>query len=272
MLMNPERFFPSVAEKFISECGPLLDERGLFTLSVTCYLVESQGKRYLVDTGLGNRRRPGMPRGHLDETLVGAGIAAGEINTVIHTHLHIDHVGWNTVDDEAGEKQLFFPNATFWIQQNEWGLLDGAPATWKTPITPSCASASSRSPTLAEIKFFNGETAIDKNLTIVSTPGHTPGHVSVGIYSQGERAILVGDASHHPIQLIHPDWAPAADIDPVSINRDARTALRREHRGQTAVGGRTLDVSGGWQARAARWKARVPRDLADNLAWPRPPT
>jgi len=239
LLGDPKAFMPDVAEQFIAECAPTLDERGLFTLSITCYLVESEDKRYLIDTGLGNRRRAGFPMGHLDETLQSAGLKLEDIDTVIHTHLHIDHVGWNTVEDDAGKPKLFFPNANFLIQQAEWDF-------WMTPehladpqyeCLVQCVQPLTG---LADIKFFDGETAIDKNLTFVATPGHTPGHVSVGVYSQGERAILVGDASHHPIQLLHPDWSPIFDVDPI------QSAATREKLFDDVIDDERLWMAGHW--------------------------
>ena len=98
ILMDPRQFMPAHAEQFAAECKDQADERGLLPMSVTCYLVRSAGKNILIDTGLGPRRRPGFPRGKLDESLKAAGVDPSEIETIVHTHLHIDHVGWNTVD------------------------------------------------------------------------------------------------------------------------------------------------------------------------------
>ncbi len=239
MLGDPKAFMPSVADQFISECAPTLDERGLFTLAVTIYLVESGGKRYLIDTGLGNRRRAGYPMGHLDETLHEAGASVEDIDTVILTHLHIDHVGWNTVEDADGNPKLFFPNANFLIQQNEWDFWM-APERLADPANAHLVQCVEPLKDQADIKFIVDETAIDKNLTFVSTPGHTPGHVAIGIYSGGERAILIGDASHHPIQLIHPDWSPSFDIDPV------QSAVTRDRLFEDVIAGDHLWLAGHW--------------------------
>lgn len=214
ILMDPRYFLPQHAEQFYADYGHEADERGLFSMSVTCFLVRSAGKTLLVDSGLGNRRRPNFPVGRLDEALRDAGLEPGEIDAVLNTHLHIDHVGWNTVDREDGTREIFFPNARFVIQQPEWDY-------WMTPERMAepgnahlvqCVEPLTNS---GRIDFFNGEAAFDENLTFIATPGHTPGHVAIGIYSAGERAIIVGDASHHPAQLDHPDWSPTFDADPV---------------------------------------------------------
>lgn len=214
LLMNPAMFMPAHAEEFASEFGHLADERGLMPMAITCYLVRSEGKNILVDSGLGKRRRPNFPIGHLDDSLTEVGLAPSDIDLVVNTHLHIDHVGWNTVEKDDGTVEVFFPRANFWYQQVEWDywmqperIAEEANAHLRECVEPLRNTG--------RITFIDGEKAIDANLTYVSTPGHTPGHVSIGIMSQRERAVIVGDASHHPAQLIHPDWSPAFDTDPV---------------------------------------------------------
>jgi glyoxylase-like metal-dependent hydrolase (beta-lactamase superfamily II) len=90
------------------------------------------------------------------------------------------------------------------------------------------------------LDFAYAEEAIDENLTFVSSPGHTPGHVCIGIYSAGERAVIIGDASHHPVQLDHPDWSPAFDADP-TVSSKTRDRLFDE----AAADGRTW-IAGHW--------------------------
>lgn len=214
VLMNPRHFLPNHADAFYAEFGHEADERGLFGMAITCYLVRSAGKTILIDTGLGPRRRPGFPPGHLDEALDGAGVSPEDINLVVHTHLHVDHVGWNTVDSAHGEPRVFFPNAEFVIQRAEWDF-------WMTPellAAPGndhlreCVEPLRHS---GRIRFVEDEMALDEHLVFVPTPGHTPGHVAIGIVDGVERGIIIGDASHHPVQLIHPDWSPTFDVDPV---------------------------------------------------------
>ncbi|MGE5139538.1 MAG: MBL fold metallo-hydrolase [Rudaea sp.] len=219
ILMNPQTFLPKYAEQMSAEYASAMDERGLLPMSVTCYLVRSEGKTILVDSGLGPRRRPGFPVGHLDASLKELGVSPAEIDVVLNTHLHIDHVGWNTVDRDDGSREAFFPNARFVFQQTEWDY-------WMTPermSEPGNAHLVECVEPLRDtgrVDFFEGERAFDANLTFIATPGHTPGHVAIGIASAGERAVITGDASHHPAQLLHPDWSPAFDFDP---EQSART-------------------------------------------------
>lgn len=240
LVMDPRQFLPAHAEAFVAEYGHLADARGLLPMAVTCYLVRSAGKNILVDTGLGPRKRPGFPGGNLDVAFRDAGLSPADIDVVVHTHLHIDHVGWNTFDHEDGTRELFFPNARFFIQQVEWDY-------WMTPEQighPANAHLAECVEPLRDsgrVTFVDGEQAIDENLTCVATPGHTPGHVAIGIASAGERAVIVGDASHHPAQLLHPDWSPPFDTDPV------QSAKSRDRLFDMAIDEQRLWIAGHWE-------------------------
>ncbi|MCK9519257.1 MAG: MBL fold metallo-hydrolase [Dehalococcoidia bacterium] len=238
LLMNPRHFMPAHADEFVKQYGDQADARGLYPMSITCYLLRSAGKTLLVDTGLGPRSRPGFPKGQLPDALKAANVDPGEIDLIVNTHLHIDHVGWNTVEDEGGKTQVFFPKATWIIQQNEWEY-------WMQPEFLEAPGNDHLRECVAPIeghaKLVSAESALDEHLTFIPTPGHTPGHVAIGIASQGERAVIVGDASHHPVQLEHPDWSPAFDVDPV-LSAESRDRLFDE----AAADGRTW-IAGHWQ-------------------------
>jgi glyoxylase-like metal-dependent hydrolase (beta-lactamase superfamily II) len=215
VLMNPRHFLPDHADAVLAEYPELIvDPRGLFQMSITCFLVRSAGKTILVDTGLGPWRRPGFPRGHLDEALANLGVSPADIDLVLNTHLHIDHCGWNTVEGPDGKPQIFFPNARWLVQRVEWDY-------WmqqkfiESPEYPHLADCVAPLEHSGRLDFAYMEQAIDENLVYVGSPGHTPGHVCIGIQSAGEKAIIIGDASHHPLQLDHPDWSPGADADPM---------------------------------------------------------
>lgn len=240
LLMNPQMFMPKYADQFLAEFGHLADSRGLMPMAVTCYLVRSNGKNILVDTGLGKRRRPNFPVGRLDEAIAEAGLTPGDIDIVLNTHLHIDHVGWNTVDREDGSREVFFPNARFWYQQAEWDFWM-QPERMSEPGNAHLVECVEPLRDTGRITFADTETPIDEHLTYIPTPGHTPGHVSIGIMSQGERAVVVGDASHHPVQLVHPDWSPAFDTDPV------QSAKSRDRLFDLAIEGGYTWLAGHWE-------------------------
>jgi glyoxylase-like metal-dependent hydrolase (beta-lactamase superfamily II) len=135
---------------------------------------------------------------------------------------------------------VFFPKARFIVQQREYDF-------WMQPQFTSEASNAHLVECvvpLAEqgrIDLVSGEQPVDEHITFIATPGHTPGHVAIGIASAGERAVIIGDASHHPAQLDHPDWSPAFDTDPV---QSAKTRDRLFD--DAAADGRTW-IAGHWQ-------------------------
>lgn len=240
VLMNPRTFLPGHGDQFLEEFGHLADSRGLFPMAITCYLVRSTGKTILIDSGLGNRKRPGFPTGHLDESLREAGVGPAEIDIVLNTHLHIDHVGWNTVDGEDGTREVFFPNARFVFQQQEWDYWM-QPHFLEQPANAHLVECVLPLRDGGRVELVTHEKAIDEHLTFVPTPGHTPGHVAIGIMSAGERGVITGDASHHPVQLIHPDWSPAADTDPV------QSAKTRDALFDRAIAERLVWIAGHWE-------------------------
>lgn len=223
ILMNPRIFLAAHCDEFLAEWSAEVDDRGLLPMAVTCYLVRSAGKNILIDSGLGGRRRPGFPRGHLDDTLQQAGIAPDDIDIVLNTHMHIDHVGWNTVANEDGSSRVFFPNAKFIFQQAEWDYWM-QPDRLESPSNLHLVECVLPLKDTGRVELVDTDYAVDEHLTFLATPGHTPGHVSIGVMSGGERAVVVGDASHHPVQLMHPDWSPSYDEDPELAGR-TRDAL-----------------------------------------------
>ncbi len=236
-LQNPKVIAPEHSEQMAEEFRDSLDERGLAMGAVTCYLVNDGGRLILVDTGIGPRKRPGFPSGRLDHALQEAGVRPDEIDAVVHTHLHIDHIGWNTFDADDGANTVFFPNATFVIQRAEWDF-------WMTPEM----LAEPRNEALrecveplrngAQLQLTASEETFGEHLVFLSAPGHTPGHIAVGIADGAERAVIIGDASHHPVHVAHPEWVTPLDWDPAmsSASRDRLFDMAADE-GRLVLGG-----------------------------------
>lgn len=192
--------------------------QGIIRLPVICHLVRSVGRLVLVDTGVGRSPQSGWPRGVLDRRLRSMGVRPEEIDLVVNTHMHADHVGWNTVAGRDRSVNASFPRARYLFERAEWDHWM-RPERMARPGSEHLAVRVGRLAELDRVELVDGEVAITPELSFVSTPGHTPGHAAIGILSAGQRALIVGDATHYQAQLAHPDWSPAWD-------EDARTAAR----------------------------------------------
>ncbi len=184
-----------------------------FVISVHSWLVKSPRQTILVDTSGGNdKERPASPRfAHLKtpflERLKAAGASPEDIDLVLLTHLHVDHVGWNTrlVD---GRWVPTFPNAAYVMPriEVEWrdpkrGAADKPPAThftFKDSIQPILDAGKAR--------LVEGNETIAEGIDLMPIPGHAPGQMAVRLRSQGKEALFIADAMHQPIQVHYPEW------------------------------------------------------------------
>jgi glyoxylase-like metal-dependent hydrolase (beta-lactamase superfamily II) len=217
-------FFPTIPE---AEWQPyeahLHEHRVRFNLG--SYLIRSDGRTILVDTGLGPKPAdtPSAAWGELLHDLAAKGVRPEDVDAVVMTHLHRDHVGWN-LSSQSGRYVPTFPRARYWMSRKDWDTShDPEFQPNRYPNAPTCVWPLEQ---LGLIEFMDGEHTITRELTAVPTPGHTPGHVSILVTSQNERALVLGDAAHSPVQLIdQPDWVSRADMDP-DLTRQTRKALR----------------------------------------------
>jgi glyoxylase-like metal-dependent hydrolase (beta-lactamase superfamily II) len=191
--------------------APFIDEKGRIILSMHALVIETSSRTIVVDTCIGNDKVRSYPRwnmmqGDFLQRFEAAGFAPEKIDAVLCTHMHVDHVGWNTrlVD---GIWVPTFPNADYLFAEEEW-------AYWRTEeqeygpviedsVEPIFAAG------LAKLVASNHQVCAEVQLE--PTPGHTPGHVSVHITSNGQEAVITGDMIHHPCQIAHPDWSSTAD-------------------------------------------------------------
>jgi glyoxylase-like metal-dependent hydrolase (beta-lactamase superfamily II) len=189
-------------------------EDGALKVSVHALLVEAPGLRLVVDTCIGNDKPRSLVGGKPLATsflseLTAAGWDREQVDLVLCTHLHVDHVGWNTMLVD-GKWVPTFPNARYLIGRDEyahWNAeTDGeAPAIMSDSVKPIFDAG------LADLVDMDHR--ISPELWLTPTTGHTPGHVSLLIESEGERAMITGDIIHHPCQIAHPEWAPGFDSD-----------------------------------------------------------
>ncbi|RED24203.1 glyoxylase-like metal-dependent hydrolase (beta-lactamase superfamily II) [Rhodopseudomonas thermotolerans] len=203
---------------------------GRLTMSIHSWVVETPTRRIVVDTGLGNDKQGrGVPHWNgLDkpflQDLANAGYAADSIDTVICTHLHVDHVGWNT-RLVNGQWVPTFPNARYLFGRIEYEY-------WKTHSTDpvhAAVFADSVQPVIEAgvVELVGSEAQIADEITLIPTPGHSPGHVALHIRSDGEEAVLSGDVAHHPCQMARLDWSSSFDSDPLQSIESRRQLFSR---------------------------------------------
>jgi len=197
-----------------------VDEKGNFKAQVASFLIKVGSKNILVDTCNGNDKvRNDFPEwGNLHTNFLQKLDKIGEITKtdidfVINTHLHTDHVGWNT-ELEKGIWVPTFLKAKYLFVQEEYDYWKQKPD--KEMVDDNLSFDDSIVPVVKakQAKFVNADFKIDQHVSLLSTPGHTPGHVSIAIESQGEHAIISGDLFLHPCQIAHPEWAIAANTFP----------------------------------------------------------
>ena len=200
--------FPNIAmEKFEAYRDLYPDCFGQIGMALDCgaYAVRSGGKTIIVDTGIG----PGPIAmlgglvGNLVPDMKNKGIVPEDVDIVVHTHLHVDHVGWNIGKDGTPT----FPNARYYASQADYDLFsqDLANNPHMQQIIPLKE--------MDKLELFSGEILLTPEVTTMPTPGHTPGHHSVLVNSGGEKILITGDLAHHPAQVDQTDWCPSFDSD-----------------------------------------------------------
>lgn len=238
---DPTFFFPDAnIEGFVAEADWLAPhfwdtEANGYIRSIQSFLVRTDRHTVLVDACVGNgKRRPstpawdGMTSDWLDR-LTGLGVQPEDIDYVLCTHLHADHVGWNTrlVD---GRWVPTFPNAKYVIHEDEfrhWQVADdgmegqgSSDGSFEDSVLPVVEAN--------QVELVGNDFAIDDRFTLEPTPGHSPGHVCFNLNAEGGRAVLSGDTVHHPIQIAYPEWNSRFCMDP-DKSRATRKAFVDRH-------------------------------------------
>jgi glyoxylase-like metal-dependent hydrolase (beta-lactamase superfamily II) len=215
-------------------------------LSFHTFLIESDGARIVVDTCIGNdkpREQPEWNRrqGDFLQQLAQRDAPADAVDIVLCTHLHVDHVGWNT-RLVNGRWVPTFPNARYLFARKEWEF-------WQNEVDPFGKEARDDSivPILESglCDLIETDRRLTSEVCLVPTPGHTPGHVSVLIESAGERAVITGDLFHHPLQFARPDWRDTADVDTAEAARTRHAFMGRFSDGTLVLGTHFASPTGG---------------------------
>jgi glyoxylase-like metal-dependent hydrolase (beta-lactamase superfamily II) len=205
---------------------------GFLKLSIHSWLIRLGGRTILIDACVGNdKHRPARPKWHMMksrylERMAEAGVRPEEVDMVMCTHLHLDHVGWNTRLDN-GRWVPTFPNARYVFSKTDYDhylQLDRDPqqgpanhGSFRDSVLPIVDAG------LAEM--VDGAHTVDEHLSIAPAPGHTPGTVAIRLASRGDSAMFCGDILHHAVQVFNPDWNSFACADGPNARKSRRKVL-----------------------------------------------
>ncbi len=213
------------------------DERNRIQMGMRCLLIEHERGLVLVDNGLGNKESAKFHdiygienagadgRTRLEDGLKQLGVSADDVMLMIDTHLHFDHGGGNTYADAEGQVRLTFPRARYVMQRAEY--------LWATNTNERTAASyfpHNFDPVMesGRLEMVQGEVEILPGITVMPTPGHTPGHQSVRLDSGGETALFVADlcptAAHLPLP-----WIMGYDVEPMVTLETKRRILKAAH-------------------------------------------
>jgi glyoxylase-like metal-dependent hydrolase (beta-lactamase superfamily II) len=236
--MTPAQFFPGSPEETWQDNRSWLvpdhlgGEDNIVQVAFQTWALRSGGRTVLIDTGIGNDKpRPAvgawdhLSLGYL-ENLAVAGFKPEDVDLVVNTHLHVDHVGWNTqlVD---GTWRPTFPNATYLMPRVDFEYWDPAKNpniaggvnenAFEDSIMPVHASG--------QVQLWDGEHVIDDNLRLLAAPGHTPGSSVLVLDSGSDKALFAADIMHTPLQVAHPELHSCFCEDPATAQVTRRGLL-----------------------------------------------
>lgn len=199
----------------------LADDNGMLEVPIGCFVVRTGDTTVLIDAGLGPIDLPGQAHGgDLLTGLEAAGVKPADVDVIVLTHLHMDHIGW-TVQNNA----LTFPNATIRFGEQDLGQFvhTETPDAFSAPIINAFMEQGTVEPITDDGEIVPG-------ISTIHAPGHTLGHRCVVLSSGEERVLLLGDAITCPVQLDESGWGAMSDVDP-EMSKRTREALWKELEG-----------------------------------------
>jgi glyoxylase-like metal-dependent hydrolase (beta-lactamase superfamily II) len=214
----PEATFPAFDAAKLATQAALLPPGHWFadiqrlTIAIQIWIVAAGASRILIDTGVGNGKPRPAQRMNMLNTLVpqwmaAAGVTRENVTHVVMTHLHSDHIGWNTVRE--GDRWVpTFPNARYLVPKDDFAYFKGLHDSGKAADS---SIADSLLPVLDAglVDFIDKQGEVADVLEISRATGHTPGMLNYWVRSKGETGVFSGDVAHHPVQVLNPDWNTA---------------------------------------------------------------
>jgi glyoxylase-like metal-dependent hydrolase (beta-lactamase superfamily II) len=225
------QFFPTLTKELLEQNRAWMQPKYMssqdqIVLCVQSYLVQTPQHNILIDTCVGNHKpRPARPFWNMmnsdrfERGLAGTGVGAGEIDFVMCTHLHVDHVGWNT-RLENGRWVPTFPKARYLFSKTEldYWLAEND----KTELPPIVDSVIP----IVEAKrcdLVTSDHALDDTVCLLPTPGHTIDHYAVALGRGGKDGVITGDLIHTPLQARYTELSMRVDYDPKQGVQSRRT-------------------------------------------------
>jgi glyoxylase-like metal-dependent hydrolase (beta-lactamase superfamily II) len=229
-------FLPTLTPEVLTEnrawmqAANALDASDVLILCFQSYVVKTPHHTILIDSCIGNDKpRPQRPKWNMktDDTymraLAAAGFSVGDIDYVMCTHMHVDHVGWNT-RLENGRWVPTFPNARHVFAKTEFDYWMGVHAKTSVPVIEDSVMP------IVEAKRFEvvgNDHQIGDHVRILPTPGHTPGHSAFVLGRGKDDAVFSGDLIHSPIQARYPELSMKFDVDQAEAAKTRRSFLER---------------------------------------------
>jgi glyoxylase-like metal-dependent hydrolase (beta-lactamase superfamily II) len=243
--VSPTLTYPGSDADLWSAHSEYLTADGKWIASIGGFLIETGDRKILVDLGFGDLDVPvDMLEGYFKggrflDSLKQAGLSPDQIDTVAFTHLHLDHVGW--VSSGGG---LTFPNAKYLAGSGEWDFWQGVTDETLASFGPHPEAV--QAPLESRMEALEDGSSVAPGVTTLATPGHTPGHVSYVISSGTDRALIMGDVIHCPLQFDEGDLTVIFDIDPAMARRTReRIAAELEGSSTIAADGHFADAAFG---------------------------
>jgi glyoxylase-like metal-dependent hydrolase (beta-lactamase superfamily II) len=227
----PEFFFADATADAVQRHAWLVPDYaaadGTISMRVQAFMIVVDGLTVLVDPCVGNGKVRALPFWHdqnfpFMERLAAAGFAPDDVDLVVHTHLHADHVGWDTHREGDAWVPTFTRARHLYTEADlEFCRTRGMEGedVYGDSIGPVFDAG------LADVVCPDAD--LGHGLVLEPSPGHTPGHVSLWVESDDERALITGDFLHHPVQFAEPDWAEIADADIIGARQTRRRMFRR---------------------------------------------
>ena len=220
-------FFPDIPQSDWAGHEHHLSPEGGVSFNLACFLIRSEGRLIAVDTGMGPKVSPETPWGELLNDFAAHGVRPEEVDMVVMTHAHRDHIGWN-LSSQDGKQVPTFPNAKYYVSAKDWEAChDPSLIEARFPNAPDCVWPLED---LGVVELVDGEHQLTNEISTLPTPGHTPGHMSLMISSQGQQGLVLGDVLHNTVQIENTDWVSRADIDPEQTRITRRNLMERLER------------------------------------------